>query len=79
MGGSFRKLPVLGAFLAGVAFGIGITVVSLYAQKPGCLVVPLESIAAAGRARREKEEEKGLLRNKLRAMGFSEQEINENL
>ncbi len=73
------KLPVLKTFLVGVAFGIGITVLSLYAQKPGCFVTPIESIAEMGRTRRAKEEEKKFLRKKLKAMGFSDQEINENL
>jgi len=73
------KLPVLETFLVGVAFGIGITVLSLYAQKPGCFVTSLETIAEMGRARRAKEEENKFLRKKLKAMGFSDKEINENL
>jgi len=73
------KSPVLKTFLVGVAFGIGITILSLYAQKPGCFVTSLETMAEMGRARRAKEEEKKFLRKKLRAMGFSEKEINENL
>ena len=50
------KSPVLETFLVGVAFGIGITVLSLYAKKPGCFVTSLETIAEMGRARRAKEE-----------------------
>ena len=73
------KLPVLETFLVGVAFGIGITGLSLYAQKPGCFVTSLETIAEMGRARRAKEEENKFLRKRLRAMGFSDKEINENL
>jgi hypothetical protein len=73
------KTPVLETFLAGVTFGIGITVLSLYAQKPGCFVTSLETIAEMGRARRAKEEEKEFLRKRLKAMGFSDKEINENL
>jgi hypothetical protein len=73
------KSPVLKTFLVGVAFGIGITVLSLYAQKPGCFVTSLETIAEMGRARRTKEEENKFLRKKLKAMGFSDKEINENL
>ena len=73
------KLPVLETFLVGVAFGIGITVLSLYTQKPGCFVTSLETIAEMGRARRAKEEENKFLRKKLKAMGFSDKEINENL
>ncbi len=73
------KLPVFKTFLAGVASGIGITVLSLYAQKPGYFVKSLETIAEMGRARRDKEEEKKFLRKRLKAMGFSDKEINENV
>lgn len=73
------KSPVLETFLVGVAFGIGITVLSLYAQKPGCFVTSLETIAEMGKARKAKKEENKFLRKKLRAMGFSDEEINENL
>ena len=73
------KSPVFETFLVGVAFGIGITVLSLYAQKPGFFVTSLEAIAEMGRARRAKEEENEFLRKRLKAMGFSDMEINENL
>ena len=73
------KSPVLKTFFVGVASGIGITVLSLYAQKPRCFVTSLESIAEMGRARRAKEEENKFLRKRLKAMGFSDKEINENL
>ncbi len=73
------KSPILETFLSGVAFGIGITVLSLYAQKPGCFVTLLETIAEMGRARRTKEEKNKFLRKRLKAMGFSDKEINENL
>jgi hypothetical protein len=73
------KSPVLETFLVGLAFGIGATVLSLYAQKPGCFVISLETIAEMGRARRAKEEENKFLRKRLKVMGFSDKEINENL
>ncbi len=73
------KSPVLKTFLAGVAFGISITVLSLYAQKPGYFVTSLETIAEKGRARRAKEEKIKFLRKRLKTMGFSDEEINENL
>ena len=73
------KLPVLETFLVGVAFGIGITVLSLYTQKPGCFVTSLETIAEMGRTRRAREEENKFLRKRLKAMGFSDKEINGNL
>ena len=73
------KSSVLETFLVGVALGIGITVLSLYAQKPGCFVTSLETIAEMGRARRAKEEENKFLRKRLKAMGFSDKEIKGNL
>jgi hypothetical protein len=73
------KSSVLKTFLAGVAFGIGITVLSLYAQKPGYFVTSLETMAEMGRARRAKEEKNKFLRKRLKEMGFSDKEINENL
>ncbi len=73
------KASVLETFLGGVAFGIGITVLSLYAQKPGCIVTSLEAIAEMGRARKAKEERNKFLRKRLEAMGFSDKEIDENL
>ena len=73
------KAPVLKTFLAGVAFGIGMTALSLYAQEPGYFVASLETIAEKGRARRAKKEEHKFLRKRLKAMGFSEKEIEEGL
>jgi hypothetical protein len=73
------KSPLHKTFLAGVGFGIGITVLSLYAQKPGCFVTSLETIAEMGRARRAKKEENKFLRKRLRGMGFSNEEINASL
>jgi hypothetical protein len=73
------KSPLHKTFLAGVGFGIGITVLSLYAQKPGYFVTLLETVAEMGRARRAKKEENKFLRKRLKEMGFSDKEINENL
>jgi hypothetical protein len=73
------KSPVLETFLVGVAFGIGITVLSLSAQKPGFFVTSVETIAETGRARRAKKEENKFLRKRLKVMGFSDAEIDENL
>jgi hypothetical protein len=71
------KSTVLETFVLGVAFGIGITILSLYTQKPGRLVVSIETIAERGRARRAKEEEKKLRRERLKAVGFLDEEIDE--
>ncbi len=73
------KSPVLKTFLAGFALGIGMTVLSLYVQKPGCFVTSLETIAEMGRARKAKKEENEFLRKRLKAMGFSDDEIEEGL
>jgi hypothetical protein len=73
------KSTVLETFLLGVTFGIGITILALYTQKPGCLVTSIETIAGSRRARRAKEEEKKLQRERLKAVGFSDEEIDEFL
>ena len=73
------KAPVLKTFLAGVAFGIGMTALSLYVQKPCYFVASLETIAEKGRARGAKKEENEFLRKRLKAMGFSDEEIKEGL
>jgi hypothetical protein len=49
----------------------------LYTQKPGCLVDSIETIAEMGRERRAKHEEEKLERKRLRAVGFSDKEIDE--
>ena len=69
------KSTALETFLVGVTFGIGITVLSLYTQKPGQLVTTIETIAAIGRERRAKEEAKRLRRERLKEVGFSDEEI----
>jgi hypothetical protein len=69
------KSTVLKTFLLGATFGIGITILSLYAQKPGRLAASLEAIAEKGRARRAKEEERELRRERLKAVGFLDEEI----
>jgi len=71
------KCTVLETFFCGVACGIGLTILSLYTQKPRCAVEPIEAIAELGRARRTKEKEENLEREKLRAAGFSDEEIEE--
>jgi hypothetical protein len=73
------KARVLEAFLAGVTLGIGMTLFSLYTRKPDHLAATLERITETGRARRSKEEEKRLRRDKLRAVGFTDEEIREIL
>jgi len=47
----------LETFLFGVTFGIGMTLLSLYIQKPDRLAAMLERIAETGRARKGKEGE----------------------
>ena len=71
------KSTVVETFLLGVAFGIGITILALYTQKPGRLVTTIDAIAERGRTRRAKEGEKKLQRERLKAVGFSDEEIGE--
>ncbi len=71
------KSTVLETFLLGVTFGIGITILAFYTQKPGRLVTSIETMAGSRRARRAKEEEKKLQRERLGAVGFSDEEIDE--
>jgi hypothetical protein len=67
------KSTAVETFLLGVTFGIGITILALYIQKSGRLVT---SIAEMERIRRTKEEKK-LKREALKAVGFSDEEIDE--
>jgi hypothetical protein len=78
-GGTEMKSNALETFLIGVSFGIGITILALYTQKPRRLVTSIETIAEARRRRRAEEEEKKLQREKLEAVGFSCEEIDEFL
>ena len=71
------KSSALETFLLGVTFGIGITLLALYTQKPGRLVTSIETMAGSRRARRAKEEAKNLQRERLKAVGFSDDEIDE--
>ncbi len=73
------KSTVLETFLLGVTFGIGITLLALYTQKPAPLVTSIETMAGSRRARRAKEEEKKRQRERLEAVGFSDEEIDEFL
>ena len=73
------KSTDLGTFLLGVTFGIGLTIFALYTQKPGRLVNSMETIAEMRRARRAKDEEKKLQRERLKEVGFSDEEIDEFL
>jgi hypothetical protein len=69
------KPTILESFLCGVACGIGLTILSLYTQKPSCFVDSIETIGEIGRARRAKQEGEKLERERLRAVGFSDDEI----
>ena len=71
------KSEVVKPFLLGFVFGIGMTVLSLYTQKPGILGASLETIASRGRARRAKEERRRREREWLKTVGFSDEEIDE--
>jgi len=70
------KSTVLETFLLGVTLGIGVTLLALYTQKPGRFV---GAIAESGRTRRAREVEKRLQRERLKEVGFSDEEIEEFL
>ena len=71
------KAAFLKSFVLGFTVGVGITVVSLYVQKPGCLVDSIEKISELGRARRAREEDERVEKKWLRDVGFSDHEIDE--
>ena len=71
------KLKDLETLVFGVALGVGITILALYTQKPGPLVTSIETIAEKRRARRAREEQEQLRKERLRSMGFSDTEIDE--
>ena len=73
------KSTALETFLLGVTFGIGMTLLALYTKKPGRLVTSMETIAEMRRARRAKDEEKKLQIERLKEVGFSDEEIDELL
>ena len=73
------KSTVLETFLFGVTLGIGITLLSLYTQKPDRLAFALGTVAEIGKERRAKEEAKRLRRQRLKEVGFSDEEIEEIL
>jgi predicted RND superfamily exporter protein len=73
------KSTAVETFLLGVSFGIGITILALYTQKPAFLITSIETLAEGRRTRRAKEEEKKLQSERLKAMGFSNEEIDEFL
>jgi hypothetical protein len=73
------KSNFLKTFLAGAAFGVGATVLVLYTRNPGFCASSLQALADAGRARKAKREKNKYLRKRLRGMGFSDKEIDQNL
>ena len=64
-------------FLIGFACGMGVTLLSLYTQKPGSVVSSIDRLGELGRTRRAREEEKKVDRELLKAAGYSDQEIDE--
>jgi hypothetical protein len=71
------KSSVLESFLLGVACGIGITFLALRTQKPLRFAGLLESTAQTGRNRRTRAEGRELQRERFKAMGFTDEEIEE--
>ncbi len=73
------KSSVLESFFLGVTFGVGMTLLFLYTQKPGPLATSVQTIAERGWARKRKGEENRFRRERLKAMGFTNAEIEEIL
>jgi hypothetical protein len=71
------KSAALKTFLLGVTLGVGATILCLYTRKPDRIVASMEVIAEVGRKRRAEEEEKRLRRERLKGMGFSDEEIDD--
>ena len=69
------KSTVWESFLLGLTCGIGITILALYTQKPGRLIASIDTMAEKGRTKRAKEEEEKLQRERLKAVGFLDEEI----
>ena len=77
-GGEARmKAAALKTFLLGVTLGAGATILCLYTRKPNRIAISMDAIAEMGRKRRAEEEEKIMRRERLRGMGFSEEEIDD--
>ena len=66
---------VLKTFLLGVGCGIGLAIFSLYVQRPGWFAGLVETIAETGRNRKHRQDEESNQRERLRAAGFSEDEM----
>ena len=69
------KSAALKTFLLGVTLGVGATILCLYTRKPDRVAASMEALAEMGRKRRAEEEEKMLRRERLKEMGFSDEEI----
>jgi len=69
------KSAALKTFLLGVTLGAGATILCLYTRRPDRVAASMEAIAEMGRKRRAAEEEKRLQRERLKRMGFSDDEI----
>ena len=73
------KSTALKTFLLGATLGVGAMILCLYTRKPDRVASSIEAIAEMGRKRRVEEEEKVLQRERLKRMGFSDEELYEAL
>ncbi len=71
------KSAALKTFLLGATVGAGAMMLCLYTRKPDRIAASMETIAEMGRKRRAEEEEKRLRRERLKGMGFSDNEIDD--
>ena len=71
------RARTLEAFLLGVTAGVGISLLCWYAQKTGRSVPSLETWGEGRQTRRIKKEQNQLRRERLKTMGFSNEEIDD--
>ena len=71
------KSSALKTFLLGATLGVGAMILCWYTRKPDRIAASMEVIAEMGRKRRAEEEEKRLRRERLKGMGFSDEEIDD--
>ncbi len=73
------KSSTLEAFFFGTAVGVSATLLVLYTQVPRSLVRAIEALAERGEIRRARKEEDQVLKARLKAVGFPDEEIRELL
>ncbi len=73
------KSTTFESFLLGAALGITATLLVLYTQRPRSILHSIEAIAEKGGNRKAKRKEDEVLKARLKAVGFPDDEIRELL